>query len=89
MSVYTHLSPQLAVSVAQGSELCLGLLFPPSLCKMLDHKRLNAFVTQCTSVLEPKPASLRQVPDGTDVNLNNRNWEIDWHQGWEGHEGRS
>lgn len=71
MSVYTHLSPQLAISVAQGSELCLGLLFLPSLCKMLDHKRLNAFVTQCTSVLEPKPASLRQVPDGTDVNLNN------------------
>ena len=70
MSVYTHLSPQPDFSIAQGSELCLGLLFPPSLCKMLDHQRLNALVTQCTGILEPKPISLRQVPDGTDLNLN-------------------
>ena len=71
MSAYTHLSPfQPASSAAQGSELRLGLLFPPFLCKMLDHKRRNALVTQCTRVLEPKPISLRQVPDGTNLNLN-------------------
>ena len=64
MSVCTYLSPQLAFSVAQGSELCLGLLFLPSLCK-----RLNGLVTQCTRVLEPKPVSV--LPDGTNLNLNN------------------